>query len=132
MLFDIKENSSNCIRFLFCVLVIAFSDNAFSDVKLLDSFPKSGAKVSESVTDVRLWFDVTPDPTASKIDLLQDGKRIPVLALHGMGENDLMGLIQQPTPPGPYRLVWRVAAVGSDTLVDGELYFTILNNKPEP
>ena len=132
MLFDIKENSSNSIRFLFCVLVIAFSGDAFSDVKLLDSFPKSGAKVSESVTDVRLWFDVTPDPTASKIDLLQDGKRIPVLALHGMGENDLMGLIQQPTPPGPYRLVWRVAAVGSDTLVDGELYFTILNNKPEP
>ena len=132
MLFDIKKNPSNSIRFVFCVFFIAFSGDAFSDVKLLDSFPKSGAKVSESVTDVRLWFDLTPDPAGSKIDLLKNGKRIPVLALHGMGENDLMGLIQQPTPPGPYRLVWQVTAVGSDTVVDGELYFTILNKDPEP
>tara|TARA_B100001094_G_scaffold308704_1_gene341624 strand:- start:401 stop:733 length:333 start_codon:yes stop_codon:yes gene_type:complete len=109
-----------------------FAVVGFADVKLLDSFPKSDSKLGEMVTDLRLWFDVEPDPAGSKIELLKDDSRIPVLALHSMGENDLMGFVQQPTPPGRYRVVWQATAVGTDTVVYGEFDFIIVNSGPKP
>jgi hypothetical protein len=97
-------------------------------VNLLDSFPKSSAKLGETVTDLRLWFDIEPDPARSTVELLSDETRIPVVALHSMGENDLMGFVRGPTPPGRYRLLWEVAAKHDDKLGSGEIYFTIVES----
>ena len=133
-LVNTKPATSTPVRLVLALLLLMFAAIGFADVKLLDSFPKSDSKLGEMVTDLRLWFDVEPDPAGSKIELLKlkDDSRIPVLALHGMGENDLMGFVKQPTPPGRYRLVWQATAVGSDTVVYGEFDFIILDSGPKP
>jgi hypothetical protein len=60
--------------------------------------------MGESVTDLRLWFDSEPDAERSEVVLLHKGARIPVVALHSMGEKDLMGFVQEQTPP------WQVSS----------------------
>ncbi len=131
-LVNTKFATSTPVRSVLAMLLLMFAVVGFADVKLLDSFPKSDSKLGEMVTDLRLWFDVEPDPAGSKIELLKDDSRIPVLALHSMGENDLMGFVQQPTPPGRYRVVWQATAVGTDAVVYGEFDFIIVNSGPKP
>ena len=120
------------VRLVLALLLLMFAAIGFADVKLLDSFPKSDSKLGEMVTDLRLWFDVEPDPADSKIELLKDDSRIPVLALHSMGEKDLMGFVQQPTPPGRYRVIWQATAVGSDKVGYGEVDFIIVDSVAQP
>ena len=115
-----------CAMFLFIPAV-----NVFADVKLLDSFPKSEVDLGESVTDLRLWFDVEPDLARSKVELLNEEVRIPVVALHTMGENDLMGFVRGPTPPGHYRLVWQTSAFGDYKVSSGVVHFTIVKADAE-
>lgn len=131
-LVSVKNSVSTPVRVFLALLLIIFAACAQADVKLLDSFPKSGSKVSGMVTDVRLWFDVEPDPGESKIELVKDDTRIAVLGLHSMGENDLMGFVQQPTPPGRYRFVWRTTAAASDAVVVGEFNFTVISTGSKP
>ena len=115
-----------------CALFFMFlAATGRADVKLLDSFPKSDGNLGESVTDLRLWFDVEPDLARSKVELLNEEVRIPVVALHTMGENDLMGFVRGPTPPGHYRLVWQTSAVGDDKVSSGVVHFTIVKADEE-
>ena len=77
------------------LILLTVFNPGHADVKLLDSFPQQGAELSNSVTDVRLWFDQEPIAERSKVLLVRNGEEIPVIALHSMGERDLMGLVQQ-------------------------------------
>ena len=86
-----KSRTIKSVRWASALFLLISAVNVYADVKLLDSFPKSDTKLGESVTDLRLWFDVEPDPARSKVELLYEDVRIPVVALHTMGENDLMG-----------------------------------------
>ncbi|RPG32503.1 MAG: hypothetical protein CBC52_002335, partial [Gammaproteobacteria bacterium TMED92] len=70
-------------------LFLIFAGRALADVNLTDSFPADGAVLSESVTDIRLWFDQTPDPERSELMLIPNDdkkRRIAVFAVHSMGE----------------------------------------------
>ena len=96
------------------LIVLTLANSALADVQLLDSFPQQGSKLSSSVTDVRVWFDQEPLPEGSELLLVHKGEEIPVIAVHSMGEKDLMGFVQQPTPPGRYQLVWRVLTATSE------------------
>lgn len=128
----IRMSRARKIVRLACALFFLSSPvNGFAGVKLLDSLPKSGSELGGSVTDLRLWFDVEPDPARSKIELLNDEARIPVVALHSMGENDLMGFVLTPTPPGVYRLRWQTSALDEDKVSTGEIYFTITKGDPK-
>lgn len=126
-----KSRTIKLVRWSCALFLLTYTVSGFADVKLLDSFPKSGGNLGESVTDLRLWFDVEPDPTRSKIELLNEEARIPVVALHTMGENDLMGFVRGPTPPGRYRLLWQTIALGDDQASSGEIYFTIAKTAAE-
>ncbi|MAH22555.1 MAG: hypothetical protein CMP82_02015, partial [Gammaproteobacteria bacterium] len=84
-----KSRTIKSVRWASALFLLISAVSGFADVKLLDSFPKSDTKLGESVTDLRLWFDVEPDPARSKVELLYEDVRIPVVALHTMGENDL-------------------------------------------
>jgi methionine-rich copper-binding protein CopC len=101
-------------------------------VNLLDSFPKQGAKMGESVTDLRLWFDSEPDAERSEVVLLHKGARIPVVALHSMGEKDLMGFVQAQTPPGKYQVIWRVVTDEGATITRGQIEFEIVEPGSAP
>ncbi|MEC7078240.1 MAG: hypothetical protein VXX08_09555, partial [Pseudomonadota bacterium] len=57
--------------------------------------------------------------------LVRNGEEIPVIALHSMGERDLMGLVQRATPPGRYELIWQVAAETDGQIQSGRLEFEI-------
>jgi methionine-rich copper-binding protein CopC len=108
------------------LIVLTLANSALADVQLLDSFPQQGAKLSRSVTDVRVWFDQEPLPEGSELLLVHKGEEIPVIALHSMGEKDLMGFVQQPTPPGRYQLVWRVLTATSEQAQSGRIDFEII------
>ena len=107
------------------LILLTVINLAHADVKLLDSFPQQGAELSNSVTDVRLWFDQYPIAERSKVLLVRNGEEIPVIALHSMGERDLMGLVQRATPPGRYELIWQVAAETDGQIQSGRLEFEI-------
>ena len=126
-----KSRTIKSFRWASALFLLISAVNSFADVKLLDSFPKSDSKLGESVTDLRLWFDVEPDPARSKVELLYEDVRIPVVALHTMGEKDLMGFVRAPTPPGCYRLFWQSSAVGGDKVNSGVIDFTIAETAAE-
>lgn len=108
------------------LIVLTLANSALADVQLLDSFPQQGSKLSNSVTDVRVWFDQEPLPEGSELLLVHKGEEIPVIAVHSMGEKDLMGFVQQPTPPGRYQLVWRVLTATSEQAQSGRIDFEII------
>ena len=108
------------------LIVLTLANSALADVQLLDSFPQQGSKLSRSVTDVRVWFDQEPLPEGSELLLVHKGEEIPVIAVHSMGEKDLMGFVQQPTPPGRYQLVWRVLTATSEQAQSGRIDFEII------
>ena len=108
------------------LIVLTLANSALADVQLLDSFPQQGSKLSSSVTDVRVWFDQEPLPEGSELLLVHKGEEIPVIAVHSMGEKDLMGFVQQPTPPGRYQLVWRVLTATSEQAQSGRIDFEII------
>ena len=108
------------------LIVLTLANSALADVQLLDSFPQQGSKLSSSVTDVRVWFDQEPLPEGSELLLLHKGEEIPVIAVHSMGEKDLMGFVQRPTPPGRYQLVWRVLTATSEQAQSGRIDFEII------
>ena len=108
------------------LIVLTLANSALADVQLLDSFPQQGSKLSNSVTDVRVWFDQEPLPEGSELLLLHKGEEIPVIAVHSMGEKDLMGFVQRPTPPGRYQLVWRVLTATSEQAQSGRIDFEII------
>lgn len=108
------------------LIVLTLANSALADVQLLDSFPQQGSKLSSSVTDVRVWFDQEPLPEGSELLLAHKGEEIPVIAVHSMGEKDLMGFVQQPTPPGRYQLVWRVLTATSEQAQSGRIDFEII------
>ena len=68
------------------LILLTVINPGHADVKLLDSFPQQGAELSNSVTDVRLWFDQEPIAERSKVLLVRNGEEIPVIALHSMGK----------------------------------------------
>ena len=107
------------------LILLTVINPAHADVKLLDSYPQQGAELSNSVTDVRLWFDQEPLAERSRVLLVRNGEEIPVIALHSMGERDLMGLVQQATPPGRYGLIWQVVTETDNQIQDGRLEFEI-------
>ncbi len=107
------------------LILLTVINPGHADVKLLDSFPQQGAELSSSVTDVRLWFDQEPIAERSKVLLVRNGEEIPVIALHSMGERDLMGLVQQATPPGRYELIWQIVTETDDQIQNGRLEFEI-------
>ena len=108
------------------LIVLNLANSALADVQLLDSFPQQGSKLSSSVTDVRVWFDQELLPEGSELLLLHKGEEIPVIAVHSMGEKDLMGFVQRPTPPGRYQLVWRVLTATSEQAQSGRIDFEII------
>lgn len=108
------------------LIVLTLANSALADVQLLDSFPQQSSKLSSSVTDVRVWFDQEPLPEGSELLLVHKGEEIPVIAVHSMGEKDLMGFVQQPTPPGRYQLVWRVLTATSEQAQSGRIDFEII------
>ena len=108
------------------LIVLTLANSALADVQLLDSFPQQGSKLSNSVTDVRVWFDQEPLPEGSELLIVHKGEEIPVIAVHSMGEKDLMGFVQQPTPPGRYQLVWRVLTATSEQAQSGRIDFEII------
>ena len=121
-----------CRKALVVTIILTFTQGALADVKLLDSFPKQNAKVGESVTDVRLWFDSEPDAERSEVFLLHEGARIPVIALHSMGEKDLMGFVQAQTPPGKYQVIWRFVTDEGATTARGQIEFEIVETVSAP
>lgn len=114
------------------LIVLTLANSALADVQLLDSFPQQGSKLSSSVTDVRVWFDQEPLPEGSELLIVHKGEEIPVIAVHSMGEKDLMGFVQQPTPPGRYQLVWRVLTATSEQARSGRIDFEIIAVGAEP
>ena len=126
-----KSRTIKSVRCASALFLLISAVNGFADVKLMDSFPKSDTELGESVTDLRLWFDVEPDPARSKVELLHENVRIPVVALHTMGENDLMGFVRGPAPPGHYRLFWQTSAFGDDKVSSGVVHFTIVKADAE-
>jgi methionine-rich copper-binding protein CopC len=121
-----------CRKALVVAIILTFTQGALANVNLLDSFPKQGAKMGESVTDLRLWFDSEPDAERSEVVLLHKGARIPVVALHSMGEKDLMGFVQEQTPPGKYQVIWRVVTDEGATITRGQIEFEIVESGSAP
>ncbi|NCF32990.1 MAG: hypothetical protein GWP50_05415 [Proteobacteria bacterium] len=121
-----------CRKALVVLIILTFAHEGLTDVNLLDSFPKQGAKVGKSVTDVRLWFDSEPDAERSEVVLLHKGARIPVIALHSMGEKDLMGFVQAQTPPGKYQVIWRFLTDEGATTARGQIEFEIVETVSAP
>ena len=112
----------------FTVIAIARDDS--DEFILLNSVPAAQESLP-GLKVIRLWFSRVPDPERSSIELEFAGKTIKTYSLHTMGENDLMGFVRAPTPPGRYRLFWQTSVVGEDKVNSGAIDFTIAETAAE-
>lgn len=129
------KSSNSYKKIVIVTFFLILTSRALAGVNLTDSFPADGAVLSESVTDIRLWFDQTPDPQRSELILIPNDdkkRRIAVFAVHSMGEDDLMGFVQTQMPPGRYQLRWRTVAVGSEVVSRGQIVFEIVPLASKP
>jgi methionine-rich copper-binding protein CopC len=91
--------------------VVTATGVAGEGIALTRSSPEDGAVVERPVRSARSWFDQTPDPGASTIEIVGPSL-LELKGLHTMGENDLMATVAGPMPDGIYTL--RYQAAGAD------------------
>ncbi|MEM7099145.1 MAG: DJ-1/PfpI family protein [Pseudomonadota bacterium] len=75
--------------------------------EVLKSQPGAGEVLTEKLYDVRIWFDELPEGAPSIVVVDDAGNETQVRAVHSMGEQDLMGLVDGHLASGQYRLKWQ-------------------------
>jgi len=90
-----------------------------AEVSIVKSQPVAGATISETPQDIRIWFDKLPEGEATLTLTDAAGNATDVVAVHTMGEQDLMGFVQSELQNGSYKITW---VAGDKT---GEIPFTL-------
>ncbi len=89
------------------MLLAATPDSAADAFTVLKSNPETGSTLDKSPRSIRIWFD-RPPHGETRVTIKQGEAVVAeVSGLHGMGENDLMGVLQGDLPDGDYRLSWQ-------------------------
>ncbi|MEL7044364.1 MAG: DJ-1/PfpI family protein [Pseudomonadota bacterium] len=110
-------------RYTIIVLWLMLAPTATLGQELTKSWPEQGAVLEGPLKSVHLWFDDVPDADAARIGISGATSDLAVRGLHGMGSNDLMGMVEGRMPDGDYVLSWRLP--GSE----GEIAFQV--KRPE-
>lgn len=93
----------------FCLFLLLWPATLVFAGEVLKSQPAAGAELSEALQGVRVWFDELPGGEGTLELRDANDEVIKVVAVHTMGEQDLMGMVVDPLSNGTYRLVWSTA-----------------------
>ncbi|MXZ38081.1 MAG: copper resistance protein CopC [Holophagales bacterium] len=105
-------------------LLLVLAAAAPPHLKVSNTNPEDGAKLSGPVRTLRVWFNQEPDLPLSKLELTGPNGSLSVEGLHTMGEKDLMARVSGRMPDGSYTAKWQTAGDDGHVLT-GEWTFTI-------
>ena len=113
-------------RFVWVALawVVVAASPVEAQIALLGSTPGQDADLSGPVRTVRVWFDVAPVMSESRLEITGPGNRATVEGVHTMGENDLMGRVSGPMPDGEWTMTWTAAGPDGESQT-GSITFTV-------
>ncbi|MEM9314570.1 MAG: DJ-1/PfpI family protein [Pseudomonadota bacterium] len=101
-------------RFMIIALWTFLAPTATLGTELTKSWPQQGAVLDDRLKSIHLWFDDVPDARAAEIEISGASAELAIRGLHGMGSNDLMGLVEGSMPDGDYVLSWRLPGSEGD------------------
>ena len=88
------------------------------------SLPEQDAMVTESPSELRVWFTQAPEPAVSRLTLEGPSGEIEIGETTVAAEKSLVAAVPAPLVPGRYTVTWRSA--GDDGHVQrGEFTFTV-------
>ncbi len=119
-----RDRSRGTRTFGSVALLLLLATAAFAHLKVSNTNPEDGAKLSGPVRTLRVWFNQEPDVPLSKLELTGPTGPLNVEGLHTMGEKDLMARVSGRMPDGSYTAKWQTAGDDGHVLT-GEWTFTI-------
>ncbi len=119
-----RDRSRGIRTFGSVALLLLLATAAFAHLKVSNTSPEDGAKLSGPVRTLRVWFNQEPDLPLSKLELTGPTGPLSVEGLHTMGEKDLMARVSGRMPDGAYSAKWQTAGDDGHVLT-GEWTFTI-------
>ncbi len=119
-----RDRSRGIRTFGSVALLLLLATAAFAHLKVSNTSPEDGAKLSGPVRTLRVWFNQEPDLPLSKLELTGPNGPLNVEGLHTMGEKDLMARVSGRMPDGAYSAKWQTAGDDGHVLT-GEWTFTI-------
>ncbi len=119
-----RDRSRGIRTFGSVALLLLLATAAFAHLKVSNTSPEDGAKLSAPVRTLRVWFNQEPDLPLSKLELTGPNGPLNVEGLHTMGEKDLMARVSGRMPDGAYSAKWQTAGDDGHVLT-GEWTFTI-------
>jgi copper transport protein len=111
----------------FVLVALLWPTTAHAHANFLSSSPAAGAALADPPTRVVLSFSEEPDPTLSKVELLNTGgQAVAVGPLRtNDGSNDLVLPIHENLPDGTYTVDWVVVSAVDSHYSEGSLAFGV-------
>ena len=107
------------------ILMISLgAENAVS-LQMRDSNPKANATIHGRHAAFVIRFDAPVDHIRSRMEIVQSGKVIRVLAPREDSAPDVLFASGETPPPGHYTLHWQVRSQQGDVVNEGELPFSV-------
>lgn len=108
------------------VLFLALQMHAWAHAFLDHAEPKVGSTVTNSPTEIKIWFTQNLEPTFSKLEV-QDaqGKEVDKKDAHLDDKDKSLFLVSLPQlPAGTYTVIWHAVSVDTHK-TQGTFHFTI-------
>ena len=107
----------------FTVFFVLFSSQALAHTSLIDSTPKDGALVSESLEEMTLYFGTKVEERSTMTISRADGQAVSLQQLAVNGD-EMTATFLQPLFNGEYAVKWNI--IGADGHpMEGQLTFTV-------
>ena len=117
---------TNCTRALIAALATVVATTAIVSAHMAysRSLPEKDATISESPSEVQIWFTQNPEPAISQLSLEGSSGEIALGDTAVGAEKSIVAAVPTTLGPGSYTVKWRSA--GDDGHVQrGEFGFTI-------
>jgi methionine-rich copper-binding protein CopC len=120
-----KTNSIQC-RALICALFLALQSPAWAHAFLDHSEPKVGSTVTNSPTEVKIWFTQELEPAFSSIQVNNpQGKEVDKKDVHlDAKDKSLLEVSLPQLPSGAYTVTWHAVSVDTHR-TQGHFEFTV-------
>lgn len=124
-----RKNSVNLLTYLFILLLVMQVNTVWAHASLVKSDPPRRASLSESPSQIQLWFNEDIEAAYASVEVLNsNGKTVSVDAPKAVEDDPKSVVLAMPAlTPGSYKVQFRVLSVDGH-VVESNYSFRIKNN----